>query len=449
MVRLCKWSLPGIFTSIIWVGGHVGTSQVQSQSQAIRNWLPGRVAHPYISVDYNKIGACGALGPPYIMASDGYMVHPTILDASFHLGASLNNLSKGGHGTRIDTTTKTMGTIKVPTSFGVYSNIIGLASHSAFWANVADLQQRSEELVTSTYKLGQCSNTSTINIVDMLSKPLQRADTKASNPAVTNPKEHLTYMLHWKAVELNPSLGDKPNMTTQQRWQKLSTEGRHVWEASLEKETSIFTCATTNLQIVQHALGEQALNSERYHLLGTVSRCSLGIPSDTVKHDIIAATALSFVRSAAQEQPKIVWQSTIDSVFNASTGIPVPRADAFGVQRVGSLILQAQMLPTFLASALQIRGNLSKQTMLITGGLGEIGMLVGSWASANMVGHICIASRSGHPSREADGILSLVHYATICRCDVACTEEAFHLTSAKATMVRSIMHAGELKTFPC
>ncbi len=410
--------------------------------------MPRTPAYPYIGDDHNNIGACGTLAPPYGMALDNYTVHPTVLDASFHLGASLSNLSKRGHKTKIDTTTKTME-IRVPTNFGVYSNSTGPASHNAYWANVADLRQQPDKLVSSSYKLGRRNTTNTVDIVHMLSKQLQRVDTKASSPAVMDPEEHLIYKLHWKAVELIPSLGDKSKAVTQQGWQKLSTEGRHVWKAGLGKEKSIFTCATLNLQIVQQILMKQTLESERCQLLSTMNRCSLGIPSNSVKDDIIAATALSFIRSAAQEQPKVLWQSTIDSAFNASGGTSVPRADAFGVQRMGSVILQAQLLPNFQASVLHMRGITSRQTLLITGGLGEIGMLVGSWANANMVGHICMASRLGHPSHEADVVLSSMHYATICRCDVACTEEAFHLTSSKATMVRSVMHAGELTSFLC
>ena len=430
------------------VSGHAGTSKLQIYPQAARGWVPKTLAYSYIG-DAHKIGTCGTVASPQISTLDAYTVYPIILDASFHLGASLNYLNKQGHNTKLDTNTKRMHIMRVPTNFGIYSNIMGIASRIAYWANVADLCQHPNDLVSSSYKLGRCNSTNTIEIVHMVSKPLQRIDIGASSPTVTDSEEQLMYEVHWKAVELSPSFDDNLSTTTPQRWQKISREGRHVWVAGLGKETSMYTCAIVNLAIVQHILREQSVESEQCQLLGTMSRCSLGTPYSMVKDSIILATALSFLRSAAQEQSKIVWQSTFDNAFNASTSVLVPRADAFGMQRMGPLTLQAQLLPTFQASVLHMRGVIPKQTVLITGGLGEIGMLVGLWTDANMVGHICMASRMGHSSREADAVLSSMHYATICRCDVACTEEAFHLTSSKATVVRSVMHAGKLTTFLC
>ena len=368
------------------------------------------------------------------------------MDASFHLGASLNFFNKEEHqGRGLDKAS--MSTMRIPTNFGVYSIVFGIASHTNCWANVSDLHQRLDNSVLSSYKLGQCNDTCKTDIMHMAAKPLRTMDTKATAPDVITSSTHFMYELHWKAIQLIPPSKFKCNVGTQVIWQKLSMEGRHSWEASLGKGTSMYTCAIKSLQIVRQIFGGQATESGHCQLLGTIDRCGLGVPCGTLKANVIVATALSFLRSAAQEHPEIVWQATIDDTLNSSIGALLPRGDAFGVQRMGSLTLQAQLLPTFHAPMLYRRESIFTQDILIIGGLGDIGMLVALWANASMAAHISIASRLGHPSIEAIAFVSSMHYTSICRCDITCVEEASYIVSEQATVGRNIFHAGKL-AFP-
>lgn len=405
---------------------------------------PKTHAHAYRLYAQGHIGAFGRLALPTNISLDGYTVHPTTIDASFHLGASLSHFKSEEHQGKRGLNRKRTSTINIPTNVGVYSTGIGLASHTNCWANVAGLQQQSDDLVLSSYKLGQCNDTCKTDIMHMLAKPLQTMITKASAPDVITPSAHFMYELHWKAIETTPSPRHRRNIGTQVIWQKLSTEGPCLWEASLGKRTSMYTCAMKSLQIVRQILGEQATEGGHCQLLGIIDCCCLGVPSGTLKADVIVATDLSFLRSAAQEQPKIVWQATMDNTLNTSIGVPLPRGDAFGVQRMGSLTLQAQLLPTFQAPVLHGTESISRQALLIIGGLGDIGMLVGLWANASMAAHISIASRLGRPSIEANAIVSSMHYTSICRCDIACVEEASYIVSEQVMMLRNIFHAGKL-----
>ena len=419
-------------------------SKGQKPSLSIHTLIPKSQAYTHIAYAHNDISACGTVAPLQKCSLNGYTVHPTIMDASFHLGASLNYLSgEAYHGSSNVTKTR-KAVLRVPTGVGVYATVMGFANNTNYWANVADVNQQSHDMITSSYKLQQCNNTCTTDVVHMVAKPFRKLEKMASTP-----RPHLMYMLQWKAVGITESFENKSMLSKPLQWQKVSTEGRHMWKAGLGIRMSMYICAIKCLEIVRRILGEQTREGSQYQLLGTIHHCSLGRPCTRFEANIVLATALSFLRSAAQEQPESVWQATLDNALNFSTGIALPWADAFGVQRMGSLALQAQLLPISETSELHQKENIFTQDVLISGGLGDIGMLVGSWASACMARHICVASRSGHPSTKADAIVSSMQYVTICRCDIACIEEAIHLGLPKATMLRNFMHAGEPAIFVC
>ena len=407
-------------------------------------------SHPLTRTAYahNDVSACGTVIPQKSL-SKSYTVHPTIMDASFHLGASLNSLSGEAYREKSNARKATKATLRVPTSFGVYATVRESSRSTNYWASVADVNQQSYDMITSSYKLGNYNDTSTNDVVHMVAKPFRKFESMNSS---TNPKSkrtHLMYILQWKAVGVTESPERKSMLSKPLQWHKLSREGRHMWKAGLGIKTSMYTCATKFLEIVRRILMEETWEGSHCQLLGTIHSCSLSRPCISIEANIVLATALSFLRSAAQEQQKSVWQATLDSALNFSPGIAVPWADAFGVQRTGSFALQAQLLPVLEKPEPYHRETMFTQDVLIIGGLGDIGMLVGSWANACMAGHICIASRSGHPSTADDSIVSLMQYVTVCRCDIACVEEAINFGLPKATLLRIFMHAGELATFAC
>lgn len=64
---------------------------------------------------------------------------------------------------------------------------------------------------------------------------------------------------------------------------------------------------------------------------------------------------------------------------------------------------------------------------MVTGGLGALGSLVGSWAAAQGAGHILLLGRSASKSSSGNASLERLKtgatLVTMAMCDVACTDD--------------------------
>jgi len=389
------------------------------------------------------IGAFGTLVSTKESPMDGYMVHPTITDASLHLGASLKDVQ-----IRYNLGEGTMGTshpiMRVPTKFGLYSCNNNYGCHAHRWANVGDLHEESNEAISSTYKSSSCNTLRQFDLKNLLAKPLRMGDGDLAIAKPSGARAHLMYELSWKATSKAKPAQGSYILDELIRWQIITSDDRPLWQASLSRKNAA-SAALVGLQVVRCIFEEASMEGGRCQLLGTMQQCSLGGENGAVAKNMTTAASLSLLKTAAQEHPELVWQATMDSTFDLLPKFHSPQSDAYGIQREGSIMLQPQMLPVTTSSELFEDGNISAHGILIMGGLGEIGVLAGLWSSLRQSRHIILASRSGHPSVQIEVKVASIDYVTTVRCDVASTEEAIHPSSMEsATVLRSIMHAGEL-----
>ena len=174
-------------------------------------------------------------------------------------------------------------------------------------------------------------------------------------------------------------------------------------------------------------------------------------PSPPAQSSKIHNFAGAMLRVAAQEQPATQWQSyTLDSQTNTKP-CKVPESDSFGIISTGgawltpilavSTTAQQSVLFPFNATPPTMSG-----TVLVSGGLGDIGSLVGMWLVATCpAAKVLLLSRTGHSKTlPSMGPASF----TAVRCDVSSNEELSALTDDLSTSgappVEAIFHAGGL-----
>lgn len=76
--------------------------------------------------------------------------------------------------------------------------------------------------------------------------------------------------------------------------------------------------------------------------------------------------------------------------------------------------------------------------MVVTGGLGMIGSIVGSWLITQSAAKVVLLGRSGRPGRDSTAVLDMLRSGadamiTMLRCDVSSAEEISALASASST----------------
>ena len=154
------------------------------------------------------------------------------------------------------------------------------------------------------------------------------------------------------------------------------------------------------------------------------------------------AAALGLVRVAASEQPHCTWSLTAQSGLAPAAAAPAPAADAFGLYMRSGLAhaarLEAVGGPQLGSStALEL-----SQSVLISGGLGGVGLLTSSWlAHLRPQSRLVLVGRSGRASAGHADQLMRGCSTTMVRCDVTSAAEVAPAMASCNSLL--ILHAGE------
>ena len=204
----------------------------------------------------------------------------------------------------------------------------------------------------------------------------------------------------------------------------------------------------------------QTYISEPHAKLGNVRLLTAGPPvvavasctSACVSGGSSAACAWAMLRVAAQEQKAVQWQScALDTQAGESQAV-LQGTDSFGMISSAGTWLSPQLtacqgpaqsasVPSPAAAAM-LRG-----TVLVTGGLGDIGLLVGLWVAATWpAARVFLLSRTGRASALLPTVSDALTPVTAVRCDVGSFDElcglASELGAGGAPPVEAIFHSG-------
>lgn len=375
------------------------------------------------------------------------MIHPTAIDASLHLGASLSHLQDSG-------AVVESPVLRVPAGLEAYSRTSKgpIQSQSRTWAIVSNLNNQPYNAALSSYSLGESNNVMQGHLADLLAKPMQ--DTIAEKSAILPKETQLMYTLHWKAVSISQSAKANahalglylPNPFV---WQRVTAKGGPLWRTSMRRGSSTPASSLFSLHFMHYIIAEGVMQGAQYRLHTITDQRSPAGRPEGLGNALAVGAAEGILKTAAQEQPRMSWQAMAESAFAHAPRLAELRVDAFGARSLGSVISLPQMLPRQSVQARNEFGDEHKQPrcILISGGTGEIGMLVALQMSRDEAQHIILASRSGHiPLKYARRVVTVEHF-TATRCDIGSADEANHCSITNtATMLRSVMHAGRSKS---
>ena len=176
---------------------------------------------PMKSFEYG-MGACCSVNDREISPDDAYVFHPTILDASFHLGTTLDN---GGHKAIAD-----HGTM-IPASLAAYTHVSTMPNmkFDRLWTSVGNLIKEAHDAAISSYEIRRGNEVAEASVTDLLAKPM-----RGPYRSIHSKHEQLKYTLQWKAVDAftNQSRDKYRSRSHHVAWQKVSGVGRLLWQAN-------------------------------------------------------------------------------------------------------------------------------------------------------------------------------------------------------------------------
>ena len=363
-------------------------------------------------------------------ASHSYNSHPAALDASLHLGACLAGTDSG------------TVTVRVPSALAAF-----WADGNKLvqpWATAGDVSLQPGDSALSSYWLA--SPGSAASMRELLAKPMARAPSAAPETAVQE-RASMLYTLHWKAAEAAQagplSVGRPRSMRRALKWR---TFGQSADSLSLGNSSPGQATVTSLARIQLVLAGRQGRSAGlQLHTSGVVSSRP-GKPG-RLDDAVTAAGASGLLKTASQENPALKWQAYATSAF-ASTPSTFAQAaagsDAFGIKTSDGVAYLPQLLPNKPISAALSAAPTSGHpgSILISGGLGDIGSMLAAWAGHNLAVHVHLLGRTGHVQRALRAAVAAMPHVTVTRCDVASAEETHAL--APGGPLRQIWHAGGL-----
>lgn len=379
-------------------------------------------------------GSCGTAAE--------YWAHPAALDATIHAGTALNP-------TRLS----------VPTSLAAFAVPSQLASNTA-WATAGNLLAATDGSATGdfTASLATSSNGAT-RLQQLHSQPVaSRAGATAA--------ARLLYRVQWRAAE--PAEVDnlgQPSLPPRGANHKLA------WRTGLHGQaggTWLQPAAGTAAELVSVAIAW--LQASTAHISGQqASRIGLhaaapmadGLPPiccGSGSSSCAAVGLAGLLRSVARERAGQTFHSLLASSYSPVTTAlhqPGQQADAYGAAVAGGALL----LPRLGALADAPPGQQPAERgmaagtglarlagrVLVSGGLGDLGLLTAAWLAQTTGTHAVLLGRVPHSRQLPAALLARGSPVSTAMADVASREDVAALASlndSSSQLLCGIIHAG-------
>ena len=372
-----------------------------------------------------------------------HWAHPASLDASLHAGAVLRAGSS---------------TLSIPAGLGALSVPAKLGSGAA-WASVVITAASDKGTATSDVQAvaSADSGAAGLRLCSLLSRPLRTAGGASGKAAAPR----LVYQVQWRAAEpagvaaepVAPAgsfgklawLASKPGMAgaSAVQLQPASSSPASVISSSIAWLQSAAAQASQRRSVGLHAAAAAVEGSA--DISGGFGR-SAG--------SLAAIGVAGMLRTAAREQALgsgslySLLTSRYSTAAPAAHAAPTTGADTYGATAEGGALLQPRLLETAEAEghAQQLRqagaSPAASGRVLVSGGLGDLGLLVGAWLAAQPGLHTVLLGRTAHKPLPA-ALLSSSGLVTAAAADVGCREDVAALgSSSSGAPLHSIMHAG-------
>ena len=391
--------------------------------------------------------AVASVAQSWRQPSGQYLIHPAVVDNCTQAGAAV--AAPNGSAEQVT---------RVPAGLHAFAITGRMAAQDSF-ASATLVGLTADGTAVSDYKLS--SNTgggSAMAISGMLFKPVSQRSAPLSSPsaaAIAGSPQDAVYKLTWAVAEpaagrVGPPAQRRPLLT----WHAMSPGGART-AALLVASSSTGNALAASLRFIQSqaAAGSARAASVRLHTSTTPADAELGCAGASSKWDGAAlgeAGASGLLRVAAQEFPGTSWQHYAGS--NAAAASSLRPTDAFGTSSQCGLTLAPRLQhsqepagkgPFTLGQA----QNHIAGSVIVTGGLGDIGSLSAAWAAEARPGaHLYLIGRSGRASQPLpQALLSGAVAVHVVRCDgaQACEVDALVRGIREAgPPLRAVIHAG-------
>lgn len=349
---------------------------------------------------------------------------------------------------------------RVPAGLSCYLPGAGTSGSATYSGAAAAPLVLPDDSVSCSFGLTSCIAGSVFSLADLQLKPRAGAAAHSSpaTAATTAASNNMLYAVEWTTVEaaVPPLSFALPGRTALAQWSLTLDTAFGSPAAATQRHTAGHAVKTVARQV--QAL-QSALQSGQVHPGVRAAMTVRGLPEGCVTSPAAARLSaaprsIALMRVAAQEAPTVVW-TTCASDAAAACPAPAPAvADSFAVASSGGAWLAPRLIAHVNASSTAAASSLRalpldpaaafRGTVLVSGGLGDIGLLAAQWVAATApAARLVLLSRSGHSDRVA-ALASQLRFAagvpavTVARCDVASRDEmeglVAHLAAAGGTV---------------
>lgn len=369
--------------------------------------------------------------------------HPASLDATIHAGAVLGLSSNPAEPSRLS----------IPAGLAAFAAPAKLGGAAA-WAAVGNVTAGADGSATSDFcaVAARGSSGSAARLHQLLSRPMRAA------PAGPQPGR-LLYQVQWRAAEpaevQQEGLAEAPAGSHSKLAWLVSQAGQAG--ARLQPITgSPAAVISSSLAWLQAAANVPGSGKRRVglHAVASAVEASVDISgrldSSSSGGGLAAIAVAGLLRTAAREQASGgSLYSQLSSKYSAAA--PAAHAagdsaDAYGAATEGGMLFlprlapaaDSQQLPAAAEPALAGR-------VLVTGGLGDLGLLVGTWLAQQPAVHAVLLGRTAHSKPPPAALLAAGGLVSVAMADVGSVSDAAVLESSvggSQLPLRGIMHAG-------
>lgn len=372
-----------------------------------------------------------------------YHMHPATLDCATQTGSAMQ--------------VRAASTTRVPVGLAVYcgpSSSAENAINSTFTA-IATLQGRDEssDTVVCGYRIDGWNSTSA-EICGMQFKPTGGAGTAvavriSTGAASTNADVSLLpglYAVDWQATD--PVLASNKSAN----WAPPS--GKVTWQLGTTARVAVpmppsaapsVSGLQSSLQLMQVAVAASGRPEVTLH----TPLLEPGLPDTSPAY----AAAAGLLKVAAQEHSSQRFKHAIHDGYNAEGHLPPADTDIFGVVSGEGVVIKPRMLPIALPagdfSESLVTSSYIRRTWLVTGGVGDLGRLVGFWALNTLgVTNVLLLGRSGRSPEDMwlneNKATEIVATVTIAACDIAMEGDVSNVMQQPSSLnpIGFVFHAG-------
>ena len=352
-----------------------------------------------------------------------YSLHPSMLDCSIHAGAIL-----GLSGSK--------AAIRVPAGMDAFSAGTAKAA-GGMWSMTGNPELHADDSAHSDLLGAENAGGRVASGQRMVSRPIREAPLRKAAA-----KPEMEYSVDWQASEQHTTdLAIDLEKTGRVFWTAASS----LWNARVGLESQPGNSAAevaSGIALLQSMISQQDGGALQ---IGLHARSSLASRHAISRNGVaIPCGSIGLIKAFSREQPHLrLYSMSSGATASSSSLYGVPStADAYGAASDAAVVSMPRLIRARLlgaASSLPTLKSLGR--VLITGGLGSLGLLVANWLVEGSAAHCEVLARSVHGNALPSALTASAVF-TVTMADIASAAATTACGSSNGSVLAAIIHAG-------